>query len=509
MAAFFLLCMSSLLLIVVSCYAVQLLKDARSHLPPGPWPLPVIGNVLQISRKLPHRSMACLAERYGPLMTVRLGTSLFVVASSPSTAREILQTHNASLSGRSPADAWSGAGHGANSVLVLPPRRKWRALRRLGTVRLFSPGRLEELRPLRQQVARELLRDVSEAAASRSGGAPASVQRAAFTAMVRLLWLAMFSEELSEATTRGLHDSVREAVDLVMTPNVSDFFPAVAALDIQGVRRRMATLIKRGYQLIDHQIYCRRHVREESRGGHARSDDLLDVMLDMSEQDDDGGVTINRDVIRAFCTDLFIAASDTTSNTIEWALAELLQNPETMRRLQEDIRAVLGSKPEVEDSDIERLPYLQAVIKETLRLHPAVPMLSYKAEATVQVQGYTIPEGSNVVVNVWAIHHSADVWPEPFKFMPERFLMHKEIEYFGRNFELLPFGSGRHICLGLPLANRMLPVMLGSLVHQFEWKLPDGARRSGVDMTEVWVSAVYGNPTQRHCEEDVSLASKN
>ncbi|CAN6342705.1 unnamed protein product [Urochloa humidicola] len=486
MAAFFLLCMSSLLPLVLSCYAVQLLKDARSHLPPGPSPLKIIGSILHMSRELPHRPLARLAERYGPLMALRLGTSLLIVASSPSTAREVLQTHNGSLSGRTTTDAWRGGGHAANFVIVLPPRcRKWRALRRLGTARLFSPRRLEVLSRLRQQVARGLLLDVSEAAASRSGdGAPVGIQRVAFTAMLRLLWRAMFSDELGEAASGVVHDTVREAMALLMAPNVSDFFPVVAALDIQGVRRRMTTQVGRMYQLVDHQIDCRTRARESGGGGRACSDDLLDMMLDMSEQDDDGGIEINRDVIRAFCTDLIVAGADTSSNTIEWALAELLKNPEAMRKLQKELRTVLGSKPEVEDSDMDRLPYLRAVIKETLRLHPVVPMLSYKAEATVEVQGYTIPEGSNVVVNVWAIHHSADVWPEPFKFMPERFLMHKEIDYFGRSFEFLPFGSGRHICLGLPLANRMLPVMLGSLVHQFEWKLPDVARRNGVDMTE-------------------------
>ncbi|CAN6333794.1 unnamed protein product [Urochloa humidicola] len=145
MAAFFLLCMSSLLLLVLSCYAVQLLKDARSHLPPGPSPLKIIVSILHMSRELPHRPLARLAERYGPLMALplRLGTSLLIVASSPSTAREVLQTHNGSLSGRTTTDAWRGGGHAANSVIVLPPRcRKWRALRRLGTARLFSPRRL-------------------------------------------------------------------------------------------------------------------------------------------------------------------------------------------------------------------------------------------------------------------------------------------------------------------------------------------------------------------------------
>jgi cytochrome P450 len=308
MAAFFLPCLCFLLFAVLSSYVKQLITDARRHLPPGPWPLPIIGNILHVSNKLPHRALARLADSHGELMTVRLGTSLSVVASSPSAAREVLQTHNASLSGRSPADAWSGGGHGASSVFVLQPGRRWRTLRRLGTEHMFSPGRLQETLALRRDVVTGLLRDVSEAAAaSGSGGAPAhvSVRRAAFTAMVRLLWRVMFSDddELGEAESKGLQDSVREAIMLVMTPNVSDLFPAVAAADLQGVRRRMAALIRKAYQLMDPRIERRMRARG-SGGGDARRNDLLDAMLDMSEQDDDdgGGATINRDVIRAFYT---------------------------------------------------------------------------------------------------------------------------------------------------------------------------------------------------------------
>ncbi|KAL6642539.1 hypothetical protein ACP70R_020720 [Stipagrostis hirtigluma subsp. patula] len=382
--AFFLVCLSSLVLAVLSSYVMQLITDARRRLPPGPWPLPVIGNVLHVSRKHPHRSLACLAERHGPLMTVRLGASLFVVASAPAAAREILQRHSASLSGRSPADAWRGAGHGANSVFVLQPGAKWRALRRLGAAQLFSPRRLEELRPLRRDAVQGLLQDVLSES---GGGAPVSVRRAAFAAMARLLWRAMFSEELHEAASGCLHDGVREAMALVMTPNVSDLFPAVAAADLQGVRRRMAAQIGRPYQLIDREIERRTRGRESGGGGGcARRNDLLDVMLGMSEQQDSGGVTINHDVIRAFCTDLFVGASDTSSNTIEWALAELLQNPKTMLRAQEELKSVLGSKSQVEDSDIDNLPYLQAIVKETLRLHSVVPLMSYRADATVQMQ---------------------------------------------------------------------------------------------------------------------------
>jgi cytochrome P450 len=269
--------------------------------------LPIIGNLLAMS-SLPHRSLASLAERYGPLMTVRLGTNLVIVASSPSTAREILQTHCASLSGRSaPPDAWRARGHSDNSIFVLQPScdgdHKWRTVRRLGMAQLLSPRRLEEQEPLRRDVVRGLLRDVSEqAAASGAGGAPVSVGRVTFAAMVRLLGRAMFSAELDAVTSQEIHDCVREAIVLFTAPNVSDFFPAVAAADVQGLRRRMSTLIARSYQVMDRQIEQR--LQERGVGGaRDRANDLLDVMLDMSESQEVGsGLTVNRALMRAFFT---------------------------------------------------------------------------------------------------------------------------------------------------------------------------------------------------------------
>lgn len=165
-------------------------------------------------------------------------------------------------------------------------------------------------------------------------------------------------------------------------------------------------------------------------------------------------------------------------------MAELLQNPETMKKLKEQLNSVLGSKECVECSDIDSLPYLQAVIKETLRLRSVVPLVPNKAEGTVEIQGHIIPKGSNVLVNLWAIHHSAEVWTDPCKFIPERFLC-KEFNYQGTDgFDFMPFSAGRRLCLGLPLATRMLPALLGSLLHHFEWTLTKEAMENGLDMSE-------------------------
>lgn len=164
-------------------------------------------------------------------------------------------------------------------------------------------------------------------------------------------------------------------------------------------------------------------------------------------------------------------------------MAELLQCPNSMRRVQEELKSVIGTKQQMDEHDITKLPYLQAVIKETLRLHPPVPLPPYEAEATVEIQGYTIPKGAKVLINLWAINRCANAWTEPDKFMPERFY-DSDITFMGRDFQLIPFGAGRRICLGLPVAHRMVHLMLGSLLHRFTWTLPAEAGKNGVDMRE-------------------------
>lgn len=156
---------------------------------------------------------------------------------------------------------------------------------------------------------------------------------------------------------------------------------------------------------------------------------------------------------------------------MEWAMAELLHNPEILSKAKAELNQVIGKGNPVEESDISRLPYLQAVVKETFRLHPVVPfLLPRKAEEDVEIKGYIIPKGAQVLVNAWAIGRDPSLWENANAFMPERFLG-SDIDVKGRNFELIPFGGGRRICPGMPLAIRMLHLMLGSLIHNFDWKL--------------------------------------
>lgn len=155
-------------------------------------------------------------------------------------------------------------------------------------------------------------------------------------------------------------------------------------------------------------------------------------------------------------------------------MAEMLQHSEIMRKVQQELDEVVGNGSIVEESHIPKLHFLQSVVKETLRLHPPLPLLvPHCPVESCTVGGYTIPKGSRVFVNVWSMHRDPEAWQNPLEFHPERFL--KELgkfEYQGTNFRYLPFGSGRRICAGISLAEKMVAYVLATVLHSFEWELP-------------------------------------
>ncbi|XP_020966684.1 cytochrome P450 76A1-like [Arachis ipaensis] len=183
-----------------------------------------------------------------------------------------------------------------------------------------------------------------------------------------------------------------------------------------------------------------------------------------------------------------MAGSETTSSTIEWALTELLCNRNCLMKVKSELNRVVGTARELEESDIEKLPYLQAVVKETLRLHPPIPLLvPRRAIQDTKFMGYYIPKDTQVFVNAWAIGRDPDVWKDPLTFKPERFIFcdgGSKVDYKGQHYEFIPFGAGRRMCAGVPLAHRVLHLVLGSLLHRFDWELDSHVTPSTMDMRD-------------------------
>ncbi|KAK7256968.1 hypothetical protein RIF29_30609 [Crotalaria pallida] len=255
--------------------------------------------------------------------------------------------------------------------------------------------------------------------------------------------------------------------------NIGDFVPWVGWMDLQGVVGKMKRLHKRFDKFLTDMI--EEHVKsanDERKG----KPDFLDIVM-MENGEDVSGEKLNLSNIKALLLNLFTAGTDTSASIIEWALAEMMKNPNIMKRAHKEMDQVVGRQRLLVESDLPKLPYLQAICKETYRMHPSTPLsVPRVSNQACQVNGYYIPKNTRLNVNIWAIGRDPNVWANPLEFNPERFLSGGEnarIDPSGVDFELIPFGAGRRICAGYRMAMVVIEYILGSLVHSFEWKLSD------------------------------------
>ncbi|KAG2309666.1 hypothetical protein Bca52824_029414 [Brassica carinata] len=473
---------------IISCFLIfTTVRSRRSSrgaetLPPGPPRLPIIGN-MHLVGKNPHRSFAHLSKTYGPVMSLKLGYLNTVVIASPNAAREVLRTHDQILSGRYLNEAVRSIDHHSFSFAWLHPSSPlWRLLRKISVTQLFSPQRVEATQALRMKKVQELINFVSESSDREEA---VDISRASFVTVVNIISNILFSVDLGNydsSRSSDFQDMVIGVMESIGKPDLANYFPFMRFLDLQGNRKKVKDCSERLFRVF-RGLYDAR-VKENSLRTDKKdvsSSDFLDALIDLNQGDE---AELNLNQIEHLLLDLFSAGTDTNSSTVEWAMAELLQNPKAMKKVQDEIDSVIGQNGVVQESDISQLQYLQAVVKETFRLHPAAPLLlPRKAETDVEILGFHVPKDTQVLVNVWAVGRDPSRWENPNRFEPERFLG-KETDVKGRDYELTPFGAGRRICPGLPLAVKIVPLMLASLLYSFDWKLPNGVASEDLDMDE-------------------------
>ncbi|KAE9587416.1 putative costunolide synthase [Lupinus albus] len=186
---------------------------------------------------------------------------------------------------------------------------------------------------------------------------------------------------------------------------------------------------------------------------------------------------------------MFLGGSDTNSTTLEWAMAELIKNPITMKKAQEEVRSVVGKKSKLDDNDVNQMIYLKCVIKETLRLHPAAPFLAPReTRSNIKLRGYDIPYKTMVNINVWAIQRDPELWEKPEEFIPERFENYDFNLKGGGDFKFIPFGYGRRKCPGITFGLVSAEYVLANLLYSFDWELS----RSGEIVHDLDMSEAYG-----------------
>ncbi|GMN49190.1 hypothetical protein TIFTF001_018356 [Ficus carica] len=474
------------LILCISIKAIRSYSNPKSskklNIPPGPKPLPIIGNLFDLGNK-PHQSLARLAKSYGPLMSLKLGQVTTIVVSSPALAKEVIMGQSQFFSNRSVPDAAHALGHCQYSMAWLPVSNYWRNLRRLSNSQLLAASVLDANMNLRHNKVEDLLREVQKSA---NAGQAMEVGKAAFLTTLNLLSTTFFSMDLladpNSETVRQFKKDVVGIFEELGKSNMADHFPFLKKFDPQGIRRRTELYFQKMLDLFN-RIIDERLQRLKEANGSVKENDILDNLINMmlAGEDNRGYDQVDRAAISHFLLDLFPAGTDTTSATLEWAMAELVKAPEIMAKARKELEQVIGKGNQVKESDINQLPYLQAIVKETFRLHPVAPLLVPRiADGDVELYGYSVPKDAKVLINIWAIGRDSNVWENFEEFIPERFLK-STIETGGRDFELIPFGAGRRICPGILLANRMLHLMLGSLLHSFDWKLEDGVETVNLD----------------------------
>lgn len=188
-----------------------------------------------------------------------------------------------------------------------------------------------------------------------------------------------------------------------------------------------------------------------------------------------------------FMQDIFAGGTDTQIITSEWAMAHVLTDPELMQQMQLELDTVVGQTRTVQESDIPKLKLLQAVVKETFRFHPPVPLLApHESHEACQIAGYYVPAYTSLYINVWAMGRDPRLWDAPLTFNPHRFMEGplQEVDVKGQNYQLIPFGSGRRMCPAVQMGMLTVHMAVASLLHAFDWSLPNGLKPQDLDMAE-------------------------
>ncbi|XP_044955451.1 cytochrome P450 76M5-like [Hordeum vulgare subsp. vulgare] len=457
-------------------YYVYVMRRGARRWPPGPCPLPIVGHLLHLRGGNLHHNLARMALAHGPVMTLKLGTVTTVFVSSRDAAWEAFAKHDRRIAARTVPDTRRAMAHADRSMVWLPSSDPlWKTLRGIAATHIFSPRSLAAAQGARERAMHRMLEDFR-----RHAGQVVGIGHVLYHGMFDLLTNTLFSVDGQDQ----LRDLLEDIVGLLAEPNVSDLYPLLRVLDLQGLRRWTTTHMNRVFHVMDKIIDTRLGLGL-GEGKHHHHHDVLDALLALMTT----GKLSRRDV-KAMLFDILAAGTETTKITVEWAMAELMRNPDVMAAVRAEMKAALPQEMVITEADVAKLPYLQAAVKESMRLHPVAPLLLPRmvVEEGVEIGGYAVPKGATLIFNSWSIMRDPTAWERPDEFLPERFLGKTELGMWGKEVKFIPLGSGRRLCPALPMVELLVPFMVASMLHAFQWRLPEGMSPHQVDVTERYTS---------------------
>ncbi|KAJ7943327.1 Cytochrome P450 [Quillaja saponaria] len=457
-------------------FAWTLSKSRNSFTNRGPSGYPLAGLLYVFTGLTPHRVLAQLARRFNAerLMAFSVGLTRFVISSYPETAKEIL---NSSAFADRPVkeSAYELLFHRAMGFA--PYGAYWRNLRRISATHLFSPKRIAGFEGFRREIGLKMVKEIK---ALMDVNGQVELKKVLHFGSLNNVMMTVFGRcyEFKEGDNGvELEKLVSEGYELLGIFNWSDHFPLLGWLDLQGVRKRCRSLVSKVNVFVRNIIEEHKMKRVSGDFTEGSVGDFVDVLLDLEKEDK----LSDSDMI-AVLWEMIFRGTDTVAILLEWILARMILHPEIQSRAQSEIDAFVGWSKLVSDSDVPNLHYLQCIVKESLRVHPPGPLLSWARLAVhdVQVGDNFIPAGTTAMVNMWAITHSDKFWTDPEKFNPERFV-NEDVSIMGSDLRLAPFGSGRRVCPGKAMGLATVQLWLAQLLQSFKW-VP--CENGAVDLSE-------------------------
>ncbi|KAF3330384.1 cinnamic acid 4-hydroxylase [Carex littledalei] len=464
---------------IVLAIVVSKLTGKRFKLPPGPYPMPIVGNWLQVGDDLNHKNLMNMAKKFGEIFLLRMGVRNLVVVSSPDLAREVLHSQGVEFGSRTRnvvLDIFTGKGQ---DMVFTVYGDHWRKMRRIMTVPFFTNKVVQQNREGWEEEARLVIEDVKKDPRSSVEGIVIRkrLQLMMYNDMFRIMFNRRF-ESLEDPLFKKLTvlNAERSRLSQSFDYNYGDFIPIL--------RPFMHKYLRQCYKLKDVRlkVFEDHFVKDRNRIDMDQKKEIKCAMDHILEAEQKG--EINHDNVLYIVENINVAAIETTLWSIEWGIAELVNHPEIQKKVLREMESVLGPGVPVTEPDLPRLPYLQAVVKETLRLRMAIPLLvPHMNLSDAKLMGFDIPAESKILVNAWFLANDPKKWKNPEEFRPERFLEEEaKVEANGNDFRFIPFGVGRRSCPGIILALPIIGITLGRLVQAFELQPPPGQKK--IDTTE-------------------------
>ncbi|XP_021600483.2 cytochrome P450 83B1 [Manihot esculenta] len=449
----------------------------KYHLPPGPKGLPIIGNLHQLYFCIPHKRIWELSKHYGPIMTLRMGTRPAIVVTSAKLAKDIMKTYDLNFCSRPALVGSHKLSYDGLDVVFSPYGEYWREMRKITVVHLFNSIRSSTFRHIREDEVSRLMSKVCESAAASK---PFDMSEA---------MLALGNNVTLRAATGKRCDVEDRLTRLVSETQAmfagfffSDYIPYVGKIidTLSGLLPRL----NKNFSEFD--VLYQDIIDEHLQGKAPKSEceNLVEVLLKLYKENA-YKIQLTFAHLKAILMNVFIAGTDTSASAVVWAMCLLMKNPEIMRKTQEEIRSVIGKKGFVNEDDLQKLPYYKAMVRETMRLEPAAPMLVPRETIEdCKLGGYDIPAKSIVYVNNWAVGRDPEAWENPHEFRPER-LLESGIDVKGNDYELTPFGAGRRICPGYFMGMSNVELSLANFLYRFDWEMPPGMKADDIDFNDV------------------------